>query len=279
MKKEIRTVPIELRVEGDDSPKIVGHAAVFGKWSEDLGGFREKIAPGAFSKTIQEGDVRALFNHDSNYVLGRNKAGTLSLEEDKKGLKVNIDPPDTQWARDLTTSISRGDITQMSFAFRTIKDMWTEPKKGQTVSQRELLEVELFDVSPVTFPAYPQTDVGVRSVDIDEMNRVLLKSDKGIELSDDDKVLVRESIQVLEHLADAPEVNDETVDILHRILDGETELTLSEEDRDIIKEHIQKLGELIEEPVTIDHSATDNKFRNKLRHRLMDIKLRQKEII
>jgi uncharacterized protein len=203
VKKEIRTVPIELRVEGGESPKIVGHAAVFDKWSEDLGGFREKIRAGAFKKTIKEADVRALFNHDPNFVLGRNKAGTLSLAEDDKGLAISIDPPDTQWARDLTTSIERGDIDQMSFGFRTIKDQWTTPKEGNE-NQRELLEVELFDVSPVTFPAYPQTDVGVRSVDVDQINRVILKADKDIPLSDDDKVIIRENIKVLEKLVDEP---------------------------------------------------------------------------
>ena len=169
MKKEIRTVPIELRVEGDETKKITGHAAVFDKWSEDLGGFREKIRAGAFKKTIKEADVRALFNHDPNFVLGRNKAGTLSLEEDAKGLAISIEPPDTQWARDLTTSIERGDIDQMSFGFRTVKDLWTNPDGKDT--ERELLEVELYDVSPVTFPAYPQTDVGVRSIDVDELKK------------------------------------------------------------------------------------------------------------
>jgi len=210
MKKEIRTVPIELRIEGDESKKIKGHAAVFDKWSEDLGGFREKIRPGAFKKTIKEADVRALFNHDPNFVLGRNKAGTLELSEDEKGLAISIEPPDTQWARDLTTSIERGDIDQMSFGFRTVKDQWTTPQDGKE-NQRELLEVELFDVSPVTFPAYPQTDVGVRSIDVDELNRVLLKSDKDISLSEDDKVIIRENIKTLEGLADEPVTIDHSV--------------------------------------------------------------------
>ena len=259
MKKEIRTVPIELRVEGGDTPKIVGHAAVFNKWSEDLGGFREKIASGAFTKTIKEGDIRALFNHDANFVLGRNKAGTLTLEEDKKGLKVSIDPPDAQWARDLTTSIERGDITQMSFGFRTIKDQWTTPKDGKD-NQRELLEVELFDVSPVTFPAYPQTDVGVRSLDIDEMNRVVLKSDKDIPLSDDDKILIRENITVLESMTDQVGGERGIVDIMH---DAELEIELSDEDREIIKENIQTMGKLVEEPVTIDHSAAKSQMRRR----------------
>jgi len=151
----------ELRMIGEDKKKIVGHAAVFNELSEDLGGFREKIAPGAFRKTLQEADIRALWNHDPNYVLGRNKSGTLKLEEDEKGLAIEIDPPDTTWACDLMISIERGDISQMSFGFRTIKDDFE--KEGDTLI-RILREVELFDVSPVTYPAYPQTDVQMRKL-------------------------------------------------------------------------------------------------------------------
>lgn len=155
----------ELRVDpaqGAMAPKISGHAAMFEVLSEDLGGFREKIAAGAFTKTLQNADVRALFNHDPNIVLGRNKAGTLRLKEDLTGLAIEIDPPDTQHARDLMVSMNRGDITQMSFGFYTVADKWAK-LDGQWV--RTLLEVELFDVSPVTYPAYTQTDVAVRSLE------------------------------------------------------------------------------------------------------------------
>jgi HK97 family phage prohead protease len=151
----------ELRVINEEGKKlkIEGHAAMFEKLSEDLGGFREKIAPGTFKKSIEKDDIRALFNHDANYILGRNKAKTLKLQEDDLGLHINIDPPDTQWARDLQVSIKRGDITQMSFGFVTIRDSW-EHKKNESI--RTLEEVKLFDVSPVTYPAYPQTSVKVR---------------------------------------------------------------------------------------------------------------------
>lgn len=203
MKREVRTVPIELRVSNDESPKITGHAAVFDKWSDDLGGFREIIRSGAFKKTLKEADIRALFNHDPNYVLGRNKADTLRLEEDDKGLAIEIDPPDTQWARDLTTSIERGDINQMSFGFRTVKDQWTTPKEGKE-NQRELLEVELFDVSPVTFPAYPQTDVSIRSVDMNELQRIILKRERNIPFTDEDKRILKENIEVMQKLTDEP---------------------------------------------------------------------------
>lgn len=146
-------------------PRIVGHAALFNSRSENMGGFVEVIAPGAFSEAIQEDDVRALFNHDANYVLGRNRSGTLQLREDGQGLAIDIDPPDTQWARDLLVSIERGDISQMSFGFRVKAggQEWTEDADGMVV--RTIKKVKLYDVSPVTYPAYPATDVAVRSLE------------------------------------------------------------------------------------------------------------------
>ncbi|MDP6709416.1 MAG: HK97 family phage prohead protease [Alphaproteobacteria bacterium] len=156
-------VAIEVRADEGEDPVIVGHAAVFNQLSVDLGGFREKIAPGAFSKAIG-GDVRALFNHDPNLILGRSVAKTLRLAEDSTGLAVEIDPPATATARHVVEAMRRGDVSQMSFGFRTIKDEWTRGEPGEP-SIRTLLEVELFDVSPVTFPAYPQTDVAVRSLE------------------------------------------------------------------------------------------------------------------
>jgi HK97 family phage prohead protease len=147
--------------EKDERRKITGHAAVFDVIGEG-GWFREKVAPGAFRNTIEQDDVRALFNHDPNFVLGRNKAGTLSMREDDKGLLVEIDPPDTQFAGDLMRSIDRGDITQMSFGFEILKE---ERVAGEGKEQDLFIlkEVRLWDVSPVTFPFYKQTDVSVHS--------------------------------------------------------------------------------------------------------------------
>lgn len=162
--KELRSFALnEFRVDSAEGvqPKMYGHAAMFDSLSGDLGGFREMIAPGAFAKSLESADIRALFNHDSNIVLGRNKAGTLRLKEDKNGLAIEIDPPDTQAARDLMVSIKRGDVDQMSFGFRTITDKW-EKRDGEWL--RTLKEVELFDVSPVTYPAYAATDIAVRSM-------------------------------------------------------------------------------------------------------------------
>lgn len=162
--KETRTYLAELRaVQADGAPtKIAGHAAKFDSLSEDLGGFRERIAPGAFAKTIQSADIRALWNHDANIVLGRNKSGTLRLSEDLAGLAFEVDMPDTQLVRDMVMGpIQRGDVNQCSFGFYTIADKWTKVD-GEWV--RTLLECDLLDVSPVTYPAYNSTDVAARSM-------------------------------------------------------------------------------------------------------------------
>lgn len=141
-----------------------GHAAVFNELSQDLGGFREQIAPGAFTEALQRDDIRALFNHDANFVLGRNRSGTLKLVEDTRGLAIEIEPPDTQFARDLITSMKRGDITQMSFAFQVMPNGqdWAKDEEGRVI--RTLKKLRLFDVSPVTYPAYTGTDIALRSM-------------------------------------------------------------------------------------------------------------------
>jgi HK97 family phage prohead protease len=162
--EERRIVAGELRAvtDGDAKPKIAGHAAKFDSLSEDLGGFRERIAPGAFAKALTSSDIRALWNHDANIVLGRNKAGTLRLSEDSAGLYYECDLPDTQLVRDMVLApITRGDVNQCSFGFSTRNDKW-QKVDGQWI--RTLLDVDLFDVSPVTYPAYQSTDVAVRGL-------------------------------------------------------------------------------------------------------------------
>ena len=161
-RRHYRCEGLEVRAAEDEPTRLVGYAAMFGELSEDLGGFRERVAPGAFSKGLGAADVRALFNHDETLILGRTKAKTLSIAEDERGLRVEVTPPDTQAARDVIESVRRGDVDQMSFGFRTIKDDWEEVD-GELI--RTLVEVRLFDVSPVVFPAYPQTDIAVRSMD------------------------------------------------------------------------------------------------------------------
>lgn len=161
---ERRTITgVEVRAEDGKPTKIVGYAAVFNSLSEELYGFREMVMPGAFDRALKEKhDVRALVNHDENQILGRTKAGTLTLSVDKRGLKAEIEPADTQAARDAVTSVKRGDLDGMSFAFRTLTDAW-RTQDGEQI--RELLDLELVDVSVVAFPAYPATTVSARALE------------------------------------------------------------------------------------------------------------------
>ena len=154
---------IEMRGLPGDGATLVGHGAVFNQETTIAGAFREMVAPGAFKKTLKEADVRALFNHDPNYVLGRNRSGTLRLSEDEQGLLYEIDLPDTSFALDLSRSIERGDVSQSSFSFGTIREAWDYPKKDSgELPLRQLRELKLYDVSPVTFPAYDGTDVDLQ---------------------------------------------------------------------------------------------------------------------
>jgi hypothetical protein len=160
MNIERRLFTIAIRAEGD-APKITGHAAVFNT-PADLGCFREQIAPGAFREAITRDDVKCLFNHNPDFVLGRNRAGTLRLSEDEVGLYFECDPPDTQWGRDLVVSMKRGDISQCSFGFIPTKQQWDETGK---VPVRTIQACQLFDVSPVTYPAYASTECQARSAE------------------------------------------------------------------------------------------------------------------
>ncbi len=127
-----------------------------------MGGWFEKIAPGAFSGVLAGSDIRALINHDPNMVLGRSKAGTLACRDDNTGLSIEITPPDVGYANDLLISMQRGDIDQMSFAFIVSDANWDETRDGMPVRTITGFQ-ELFDVSVVTYPAYPTTSASVRS--------------------------------------------------------------------------------------------------------------------
>jgi len=155
---------VELRDAPDGGLHITGHASVFGKPSEDLGGgMRERIQRGAFKNVLATNpDVVILQNHDPNLVLARTSSGTLKLREDPQGLHVDALAADTSYARDLRVVMQRGDVNAMSFAFTVAPDGETWRKVGDerhvTVTDVE----ELFDVSVVTAPAYPQTDATMR---------------------------------------------------------------------------------------------------------------------
>lgn len=152
---------VELRVDGTKKT-LTGYAAMFEKLSNPISGFREKIRRGAFSETIKKTNIKALWNHNTDLVLGSTGNGTLRLEEDNVGLKFDLDLPDTQWGRDAAVSVSRKDVDGMSFAFNVKNQEWDESDKSKIV--RTLIEVDLFEVSPTAFPAYQQTSVTARSV-------------------------------------------------------------------------------------------------------------------
>lgn len=160
----------ELRVEpsdGDGPGNLRGYAAKFKKWSVDLGGFIERIMPGAFTEAIKDADVRSLKNHDSNLLLGRTTAGTLELEENKTGLQFKNPLPNTTTGRDTAEEVRRGDLSGCSFSFRLAEeggDEWHYDKDG-TVRRTIHKIAKLFDVGPVTFPAYTDTSVALRSLD------------------------------------------------------------------------------------------------------------------
>ena len=209
---ERRELPLsEFRIERrDDGPtKFIGYVARFNILSEDLFGFKEMINPGAFAETIEKDDVRMLFNHNRDYVLGRTRSKTLTLEEDDKGLKVENEFPDTQWARDLATSVERKDINQGSFGFRALEESWDD--KGK-IPIRSLEKVTLHDVSIVTFPAYKQTRVQTRDlmaedgINLDSISRVWVKSQHGLEINEDDRVEINDVIDSLRAMVKKDEI-------------------------------------------------------------------------
>jgi uncharacterized protein len=157
----IATSP-EGRASGGSGRSVSGYAAVFSSLSEDLGGYIEVCAPGAFTAVLKSAslDCAALINHNPDLVLGRTRAGTLKLAQDAKGLAYSFGLSDATYAHDLGIALSRGDVYQSSFSFTIGKQTWKKVD-GLTVRQIDVVD-ELYDVSPVTFPAYRGTSVGLR---------------------------------------------------------------------------------------------------------------------
>lgn len=158
-------VTIEEREDG--TRKIVGYGAVFYRagdrgteyelWSDTV----EHVGRNAFDNAIKQDDVRGLFNHDPSVVLGRTTAGTMRLSVDERGLRYEVDLPDTTAAKDVAASIKRGDITGSSFSFSVVKESW---QQGKERTIRTLEELRLHDVGPVTFPAYESSTTGLRAI-------------------------------------------------------------------------------------------------------------------
>lgn len=161
----------EFRVQENkkDGTYIEGHAAIFNSYSQDLGGFKEIIEKNAFD-TVLKDDVRALFNHDPNQILGRSTSGTLKLELDEHGLKYRIKMPNTTYANNLLESMKRGDVNQSSFGFIIEDDSWDENNEGEVVRTIKSVS-QLFDISPVTYPAYEGTNTQVAQRKLDRFKQ------------------------------------------------------------------------------------------------------------
>ena len=169
---QLRRADVEERAEGGF--RFRGHAAVFNSrtWigSRSLG-FWEQIAPSAFNKTIAEADVRFLVNHDPNFLLARNKSGTLRLSVDDVGLVADADMAPTSYAADIAVLLARGDLSQMSFAFEPVSWRYDVAEDGKDLFT--ITDARLWDVSVVTYPAYEDTDAGLRAHGFDVLARSL----------------------------------------------------------------------------------------------------------
>lgn len=157
--------PVTVEKRDDDSSEgavIEGYAALYNSRT-DLGWFEEEILPGAFDDVLND-DVRALFNHNSSYVLARTLSGTLTLTADEKGLKYRYSTPNRSYALDLADAIQSGDVSQSSFGFVAEETIWTERNDDKDLRQIKKVS-RLYDVSPVTYPAYADTTVAKRSLE------------------------------------------------------------------------------------------------------------------
>ena len=213
-KRETRAVDADFEIrEAGDGMTFVGYAAKFNSRSENLGGFIETITPGAFKRSLRSrNDVKLLVNHDSGRVLASTRSGTLRLEEDSIGLKVEADLPNTSDGRDMAELLRRGDLSSMSFGFTVMKDTWNTDG-----TERSLESVRLFETSIVAFPAYQATEANVRAyetlatrteVDATDLAEAIMKLEDGEDLSDVEAALLKD---VVEKLTPQQEVTEEEV--------------------------------------------------------------------
>jgi uncharacterized protein len=226
-KLETRIVEVdkfEVREDGDGM-RLEGYAALFNSRSENLGGFTETIRPGAFRASLKaRNDIKLLWNHDSGAVMGSTRAGTLTLTEDERGLRVSATLPDTTYGRDARELVRRGDVTGFSFGFSMPArggDEWSADG-----TERILKSVRLHEVSLVAFPAYPETNgtATVRgldkiaqraNVDADALADALLKIENGEDISSDDRNLLQTVIDELAPEAETVEPEtDNSLDML-----------------------------------------------------------------
>ena len=224
---------VEARAEGG-SMRLSGYAAVFHDSSVPLP-FKEKIAPGAFRKTLSETpDVRLLVNHEG-LPLARTKNGTLRLEEDDRGLRFDADLADTQEGRDIYTLVERGDVDQMSFAFRVIRQKWNDDR-----SVRVLTEVSLSDgdVSVVTYPAYPTTSVQAR----EQLRAAIEAVEEGREVTGDSLIALK---SIFSDLSEGHEYIMRAVEVMAQMV-GESDSMEDEEDEEEYTRAVDVVGDFVE---------------------------------
>jgi len=206
---EQRTVDVDVNNLEVRGKTVTGYAAVFGVQSNDLGGFREQIAPGAFDEVLRgDTDVRCLLNHDANIVLGRTKSGTLRLSSDSRGLRFECDLPETR--SDLKEAVERGDIDGASFRFKVGEEDWQgEVRTVKTIK-------ELHDVTLATYPAYPQASIEMRTESKDGKDKP--------EPSDGGGLIIRDRLRVEDRndRGDNEDVERRVVEALREVRKGET---------------------------------------------------------
>jgi len=212
---EVRTnnVDFEVRAEGDGM-SFTGYASVFNSPSEDLGGFIEYVAPGAFRRSLQSrNEVKLLWNHDAGEPLASLRGGTMQLVEDERGLKVTAQLPNTTRGRDVAELLRTKVIDSMSFGFNVIKDSWSADGKTRTLES-----VRLFEASIVSFAAYPATTATVRStdqaIDPDKLADALLRLESGDDLDEAQATLITDVVGKLKAQPEAEDVADNGLDLL-----------------------------------------------------------------
>lgn len=192
MEKRIFNIENRFETREDGQEVVVGYGSIWNSRSENLGGFYEYISPDAISQeTIEKSDVRALINHNPDLVLARSTAGNLSLSVDEKGLRYEFSIPETSYGKDLAINMKNGNINQSSFAFTVGADEWSTDEEGNDI--RTITSIEkLYDVSPVTYPAYSQAES-----DLVVAQRALAMYKENKEIKEEETDLVARSLAQL----------------------------------------------------------------------------------
>lgn len=289
--RELRTNrDTSIRAGESEAPTARGHAAVYDQWTNIGGWFLERIAPGTFDKTMQEADVRMLFNHNPDTVLARTKNGTLTLSTDETGLVYDgeFNREDSE-AMNVHAKIARGDVDQSSFAFRVVKEEWEEASNSgdddlPDLPRRTITEAQLFDVSPVTYPAYEGTDVGARTA----ANMALAELSTTLGLSSETRdalfskmsdATAEELVVILEDVAGAlrNDENSETPD--GEVEDEATDDTRDDEVTDVDESASEDAGEPAAEEAPVEQEEDDESERERWdaeqRHALRKLKHRK----